>query len=529
MFERCNHRRFLMWAMVAGGIVVFGWVGFCLLSRPAVAPHELLSAGASPPALSSEAEARIEAFCADCHALPRPESFPRARWHFEVRKGYEFYAKSGLKDLDPPPVSMTLAYFLARAPDRLTVSRGEEASGELPLKFRKESLSLDSGLGVLPEIAHLYWARLAPDEEPLLLASDMRYGHVFAIDLSLEQREPPRVLARLRNPARFEVCDTNGDGALDLVVADLGSYLPADHDRGRVVLLQSHPEVGTYQQIELATGLGRVADVRAADVDRDGKLDLVVAEFGWHETGGIRLLRNISSPSESPRFVSEVIDDRPGAIHVPVFDFNGDGRPDIAALVSQEYESVDVFLNTGKARFARHNLWAAPDLTFGSTGIDLVDLNQDGNVDILYTNGDAFDNSWVSPWHGVQWLENSGGGKFDHHRLTDMPGAYRALAADFDQDGDQDIIVTALLPLEAQPSTLHGSPLASIVFLEQTEIGVFARHTLEWNSPWYATLAIGDFDSDGDPDFAVGTGPMVAKGQLDAQALTVRWNETVRN
>ncbi|MGH7200499.1 MAG: FG-GAP repeat domain-containing protein, partial [Planctomycetaceae bacterium] len=423
--------------------------------------------------------------------------------------------------------SQTLAYYRARAPEQLTFPQADEAPGEPPVRFRKETLPLDLGIRARPEIAHLHWTRLAADEDAVLLACDMRHGQVAAIDLGSEERQSPRILARLRNPCRVEVCDLDDDGATDLVVADLGSYLPADHDRGRVVLLKRRQDSRDYETIELATGLGRVADVRAADLDGNGRLDLIVAEFGWHQTGGILWLRNVSPPGGPPRFEPVEIDDRPGAIHVPVHDFNGDGRPDFAALVSQQYETIDLFLNAGRARFTRDNLWAGPDLTFGSSGIELVDLNQDGATDVLYTNGDAFDNSYVSPWHGVGWLENRGGLEFVHHRLTDLPGAYRALAEDFDRDGDQDVVVVAWLPPDVRPASVKASPPASIVFLEQTGPGAFSRHTLERGAPHYATLAIGDFDGDGDPDFAVASGPNLGEARQQAHSLTVWWNRTI--
>jgi hypothetical protein len=476
-------------------------------------------AGTAPVELTPEQKSRVEAFCGDCHALPRPESRARDRWHDGVRKGYEFYAKSGRNDLDPPPPYQTLAYYRSRAPQSLQVPASQDAPGEPGVTFRQESLPIESVPGVLPEISHLQWVRLAPIEAPVLLACDMRYGQLLAIDLHADSalRRPPRVLARLRNPARAEVCDLDGDGLLDVVVADLGSYLPVDHDRGRVVLLRRRAGAEAYDEIELVSGLGRVADVRTADMDGDGRLDVVVAEFGWRETGCILLLRNISSPGEPLRFDRSSIDDRPGAIHVPVHDFTGDGRPDFAALVSQEYESVDVFVNRGQTHFVRAGLWEAPDLTFGSSGMELVDLNADGRMDILMTNGDAFDDAWVSPWHGVQWLENSGGPEFVYHRITDLPGAYRALAADFDG-------AVAWLPPNVQPPAVKES--ASIVFLEQTTPGEFSRYALESGAAHYATLAVDDFDGDGRPDFVVASGPRVATVRRLTEPLTVWWNET---
>ena len=53
---------------------------------------ELLSQhGQSLPLVrDEETELRIEAFCGDCHALPRAESIPRNAWHDAVVAGYTY-------------------------------------------------------------------------------------------------------------------------------------------------------------------------------------------------------------------------------------------------------------------------------------------------------------------------------------------------------------------------------------------------------------------------------------------------------
>lgn len=477
-------------------------------------------------ALDDQAESRVVAFCSDCHALPLAENFPRDRWDREVQRGYEFYARSGRNDLDPPPMYQTVAYYRSRAPQHIVFPTPVEAKTPLPVKFRAEKLTLDKSAGVVPEIAHLRWVRLDPKADPVLLLCDMRFGYVATVDLSAPNPQP-KVLARLGNPCHAEACDLDGDGLTDLVVADLGSFRPADHERGRVAWLRARQAGGPFEEIAVASGLGRVADARPADFDGDGQLDLIVAEFGHYQTGKILLLRNAAPRGERPRFESETIDGRPGTIHVPVHDLNGDGLPDFVALVSQDWEDVDAFINLGKGRFRLQNLWAGPDLNFGSSGIELVDLDKDGDMDVLYTNGDAWDNWYVNPSHGVQWLENLGDLKFAYHRLTDLPGAYRALAGDFDLDGDLDILAVVWLPPMAKPASIMASTPASIICLEQTAPQVFVRHTLESGAPYYATFEVADFDADGDLDFALGPGPLVANALQSRQWLTVWWNQKV--
>jgi len=302
-----------------------------------------------------------------------------------------------------------------------------------------------------------------------------------------------------------EPCDLDRDGSIDLLVADLGSLTALDHDRGKVVWLRQDARSGAFEKVVLASGLGRVADVRPIDTNGTGKLDLIVAEFGMHSTGKVLLLRNVATSGQRPRFEPEELDPRTGTIHVPAVDINGDGREDFLALISNESECVEAFLNQGNGKFHCRTLWRAPDLTFGSNGIELVDLNGDGKKDVLYVNGDAFDNYHLSPWHGVQWLENLGDMQFKYHRLTDMPGAAVGLAGDFDGDGDLDIVVVSFLPYELKCDPQTAKQFASVVLLEQVSSGRFVRHTLEKGFPCHAALVLGDFNADGRLDFAVGT------------------------
>jgi hypothetical protein len=266
--------------------------------------------------------------------------------------------------------------------------------------------------------------------------------------------------------------------------------------------MRSRPD-GTYQAVPLATGLPRVADVEAGDFDGDGDLDLVVAAFGWRKVGAILLLENRTTDWTRPVFETHVVDTRTGAIHVPVTDLDGDGRLDFVALISQQHETVSAFLGDGKGNFREETIDRAPHPAWGSSGILLVDLDGDKDLDVLVTNGDMLDDFQLKPYHGIRWLENLGRFPFVPHDLAPFFGALRAQAADLDGDGDMDIVACSLVQLartagEQSPSR----DLPSLVWLEQTAAGRFERHTLETGGR-HLSLDLGDADGDGDVDIVV--------------------------
>jgi hypothetical protein len=431
--------------------------------------------------------------------------------------------------LQPPTIAEVFAYYQTRAPEKLTFPDPPEAPHPFPVKFRIERRQIQETGGVSPAVAHLKWTQLTPDAKPVLIVTDMKRGTVMSCSPT-EPAAEPRLLATLENPCHTEPCDLDGDGVMDLIVADLGSFPPSDHDRGRVVWLRGQKATGSFEPIVVGSGMGRVADARPADFDRDGDLDLSVAVFGMDRTGDVRILWNDTQSGGSPQFRPEVIDPRPGSIHVPPVDLDGDGYVDFVSVVSQNYEQVSIYMNQlgtpqRMAPFYRQLLWEGTDLTFGSSGIELSDLDGDGDVDIIYTNGDAFDNGFVNPSHGVQWLENTGELKFEYHRLTDLTGAYTSRTSDLDLDGDLDILVVVWLPGDVEPKNVFDRPLASVICLEQTAPGQFVRHTLEKQALIHAALELADFDGDGDLDFAVGSHTL-ARGDNLPYWLAIWWNET---
>jgi hypothetical protein len=119
----------------------------------------------------------------------------------------------------------------------------------------------------------------------------------------------------------------------------------------------------------------------------------------------------------------------------------------------------------------------------------------------------------------VHWLENEGKFPFRDHQLANVPGAYKAIAADFDNDDDLDIAVSTFVP-RSQISNASLNDLTSLLLLEQTERGSFRQHILEHGHPRHAALGIIDVDQDGDLDILAGN---YFSDAADGQARLTLW------
>jgi hypothetical protein len=454
-------------------------------------------AGQTPSPSPDATAALIQTTCGACHAVPSPDILPRSAWKSIVLDmtglivqgvGLPKGVKAPSADFDAERIAY---WFEQRAPQALPSPEPWPAVADEAARFERRTLTYPAAKGPAA-IANVRLARLAAGGATEVVAADMLSGAILA------GADPLKLLARVPHPCHVEVVDLDKDGRLDLLVADLGAPAPGDELRGSVQWLRAKAD-HTYTAIPLATGLPRTADAQAGDFDGDGDLDVVVAAFGWRKVGGVLLLENRTTDWTKPTFVPRTLDDRTGAIHVPVTDLDGDGKLDFVALLSQHHESVVAFLGDGKGGFRQQTIDRAPHPAWGSSGLQLVDLDGDKDQDVLVTNGDMLDDYQPKPYHGIRWLENQGGFPFVAHEIAPMFGVIRAQAADLDGDGDLDVVAASLVQVSGPSGPVKSPDAPSLVWLEQTAPGAFARHALERGAQ-HLSLDLGDLDGDGRVD-----------------------------
>jgi hypothetical protein len=290
-------------------------------------------------------------------------------------------------------------------------------------------------------------------------------------------------------PGHVEPADVNHTGRLDVLVAGMGQIMPCNDKIGAVVVLEN-VDNQHFRKHVLVDHIARVADVRGGNLvgHEDGRLDLAVGQFGYNQ-GETRWMEN----KGNWRFESHIVNTQSGPIHTPIADFDGDGRLDFMDLISQEWEEIHFFRNLGDGQFRDSIIWGSTNEDYGSSGLEVCDVNRDGRPDLVYTNGDGFDYpvQGARPWHGIQWLENRGNGNFAFHRVGDMLGAYGPSAGDLNGDGFIDLVAASCFADWGDPNAI--SLMAWINDGRQNFTPVVIAH----QPTQLLTTSLGDLDGDG--------------------------------
>ncbi|MBI1227750.1 MAG: hypothetical protein GC192_21125 [Bacteroidetes bacterium] len=451
-----------------------------------------------------QAAALFENRCGSCHLAPSPTDLPKAIWQEKVLpemgarlgiydNGYNPVA--GLSKIEKAAIANSNAYpkqpllpkkdwellkkfILAYAPDTLAGYKAKDLSLENPVfPFSPKSVVLGDRTGS-------FLSFLGFDEGSKRFLEGDVSGHLMAE----------------AQPGAPEVIFTGASTIVDFIekngrsyVTEIGEMPPTEQVLGRLTVLQNG------QQILVQDSLHRPVNSLVEDLDGDGISEIVVCEYGNY-TGRLTLLREVAGN----RFERKTLLNIPGTLRAEARDMNGDGKLDLVVLAAQGDEGVYILFQKPDLQFeAERVLRFSP--VWGTSWMEVVDYEEDGDMDIITVNGDNADFSFVNkPYHGVRIFINDGKNRFNEALFYPITGATRVLARDFDEDGDLDLAVCAYFP------DYQTAPAQSFVYLENRSANRFdfAAHTFpEAIAGRWLVMAAGDVDGDGDLDLALGSFP----------------------
>jgi hypothetical protein len=306
-----------------------------------------------------------------------------------------------------------------------------------------------------------------------------------------------------------EMMSNGKEGSLLL---EMGIMDPNDESRGQLI---SSNLAGKTQTV-LIDSLKRPVHLEQVDLNNDAMSDFVICAFGNY-SGALLAYEKQSDGN----YKKHILQQLPGARRVIVRDFDNNGLKDILVLLTQGDEKILLLHNQGNFKFRITTLLRFPSV-YGSSYFDIADFNSDGKFDILYTNGDNADYSMIlKPYHGVRIFLNTGTNQFKESWFHPMHGASKAIARDFDGDGDLDIAAISFFP------DFKHHPEQGFIYFEKGNEGYIPHTTSSASNARWLTMEAIDLENDGDTDLLLGAlnfptqVPPALFDQWDAQKASI--------
>ncbi|MGQ0620136.1 MAG: FG-GAP-like repeat-containing protein [Panacagrimonas sp.] len=242
------------------------------------------------------------------------------------------------------------------------------------------------------------------------------YENELSDGLSINTR---RIIANdLDGAYSVHAADINGDGHVDVLAAGQGATA------GVRVYRNDGAAEPAFTTSSLPSSSAGASSVHTADLDDDGDLDVLVAQFA---NDSITAFVNDGNPV--PVFTSVLISNQAdGARSVYAGDIDGDGRIDVVSA-SRDDNKIAWYRNNGLLSFSETEI--STDAR-SARSVFVADVNGDGTMDVL--SASLSDDK-------IAWYEFDGGFTFETHIIaTDADGASSVFAGDMDGDGDADVL-----------------------------------------------------------------------------------------
>jgi hypothetical protein len=273
--------------------------------------------------------------------------------------------------------------------------------------------------------------------------------------------------------------DIDKDGHLDIFVAEMGK--PGAGENARTFIYRGDSK-GNFVQEIVAVGLAN-HESKLGDLDGDGDIDILVKPYSYNAPA-LHVLLQGEAPLPLDRWQRHLVDAAMPhkAVFIHAADMNGDSRKDIIA-------GGWWWQNPGSLgkKWSHRTIGIPLNNAFG-----LHDFDNDGDMDIIGTRGFGSEKN-----HTFAWAVNDGNGSF-----TIATNIQEGLSGDFIQGrgiADFGKGVQVILSWHRDSDGIHALNVPEMPVSTQWPIELLTHVTQEED------ISIGDIDRDGDLDMLLGT------------------------